>query len=401
MMLAEQIENENSRPPLKKWIISTRVLYFLYFAAFGIFVTYIDLFFRSLGYTGVQIGWINSVLALVAIGAGPVWGLLSDRHGSVRPYLAAAVLGSAVLAYTISRIDAFLWTLPVVAAFGFFRQPLLPLLDSSTMRVLRRHPEMYGRQRLWGTLGFILTSWGFGLLLARSGLTWLFGGFIVLLLMMLAVIHLLPGTGARPDRPHWSSMAAVIKNVDWLMFTGSIILLGIGNFATHHFLGIHIKELGSDEALVGTVAALGAITELPILFWGAPLLTRFGPWRLLLFAYAVTALRLFLYGVMPAAVWAIPISLLHSVTFGVYWIAGVAYVDNLAPDNLKATAQGLLYATMGMAGILGGPIAGLIFDTLGAGWLFVASSVMALSALVLLWFGRPSHFGTPTTYKGA
>ena len=390
MMLFEQTEKEGSRSPLPSWLISTRILYFLYFAAFGIFVTYIDIYFRSLGYSGTQIGWINSILALVAIGAGPVWGLLSDRHGSVRPYLAAAVLGSAVLAFGISRIHSFLWVLPAVAVFGFFRQPLLPLLDSSTMRVLRRQPEMYGRQRVWGTVGFILTTWGFGLLLTRSGLTWLFTGYIGLLLLMLAVIRWLPVSGVPLVRPRWSSMRVIVKDLDWLLFTGSILLLGIGNFATHHFLGIHIKELGSDEALVGIVAALGAVTELPILFWGAPLINRFGPWRLLFFSYAISAVRLMLYGLMPAAEWAIPISLLHSVTFGVYWIAGVAYVNRLAPDNLKATAQGLLYASMGAAGVLGGPVSGMIFDAVGAEWLFFASSIMALGAMGLLWFGRPA-----------
>ena len=92
---------------------------------------------------------------------------------------------------------------------------------------------------------------------------------------------------------------------------------------------------------------------------------------------------------MPAAEWAIPISLLHSVTFGVYWIAGVAYVDQLAPNDLKATAQGLFYASFGIAGVLGGPINGYIFDTLGANWLFLISSVFALGAVGLLWLGRP------------
>jgi PPP family 3-phenylpropionic acid transporter len=379
---------------LDRTLISTRVLYFLYFAAFGIFVTYIDIYFRSLGYSGVQIGWINSVLALVAIGAGPVWGLLSDRHGAVRPYLAAAVIGTAVVAFGISRIHALALMLPAAAFFSFFRQPLLPLLDSSTMQVIRSRPEMYGRQRAWGTLGFILTTWGFGLLLARAGLIWLFAGYIGILLLMLVVIRLMPGSAALPDPPRWSSLAVMLRDREWRLLSGSIVILGIGDFSMHHFLGIHIKELGSNEALVGIVASLGALAELPVFFWGAPLLRRFGPWRLLLFACSVSALRLFLYGIMPTASWAVPISLLNSVTFGVFWIAGVAYVDRLAPANMKATSQGLLYTAMGVGGVLGGPISGSIFDSLGANWLFIASGVMALGAFGLLSLARPSGLQT-------
>lgn len=388
-MYAQAISGSSVKRSIEKTLLTTRVLYFLFFAAFGIFITYIDVYFRSLGFSGVQIGWINSVLALMAIVAGPVWGLLSDRYGSVRPYLMVAVLGSAVAAFAISRLQLFLWMIPVIALFGFFRQPLLPLLDSFTVKALEDRPELYGRQRVWGTVGFILTAWGFGLVLTRVDLVWLFSGFIGALLLMAVFILRLPGSRSRLELPVWSSMGLIMRNGTWWLFMVSMIVLGIGNVAMQHFLGIYILELGGDEALLGAAAALGALTELPILFWGAPLIARYGPWRLLLFAYGISALRWFAYGVMPSAGWAIPISLLHSVTFGVYWVAGVASVDRLAPVDLKATAQGLFYASFGIAGVLGGPINGYLFDTLGASWLFLIASALALGALALLWLGKP------------
>jgi hypothetical protein len=33
----------------------------------------------------------------------------------------------------------------------------------------------------------------------------------------------------------------------------------------------------------------------------------------------------------------------------------------------------------------------MIFDAVGAEWLFFASSIMALGAMGLLWFGRPAR----------
>ncbi|NOH10073.1 MAG: MFS transporter [Chloroflexi bacterium] len=378
------------KSPIEKTLLTTRVLYFLYFAAFGIFITYIDIYFRSLGFSGVQIGWINSILALVAIFAGPIWGFLSDRHGSIRPYLAIAALGTAALAFGISQTNSFVIILVVITFFGFFRQPLLPLLDSLTIKSLKQRPELYGRQRVWGSVGFILTAWGFGLLLSRVGLIWLFAGFIGAMMLMAIGIYWLPATRTSLQQPVWSSLGGILKNWTWWLFILSITVLGIGNVAMQHFLGIYIQELGGNEALIGTVAALATLAELPILFWGAPLIARFGPWRLLLFAYIISALRWFAYGIMPSAEWAIPIALLNSVTFGVYWVAGVAYVNQLAPKELKATAQGLFYASFGISGVLGSPINGYIFDTLGASWLFLISSVLGLGAAGLLWLGRPA-----------
>jgi PPP family 3-phenylpropionic acid transporter len=223
----------------------------------------------------------------------------------------------------------------------------------------------------------------------------MFPGYIGLLLLMLLLIPGLPGVPVRPSRPIWPAVLAAVRRREWLLFSLSVVLLAMANWSSQHFLGIHIKDLGADESVVGTVAAVAALAELPVLFLGAPLIARFGLRRMLLTAYTMTALRLVLYAVMPAAAWAIPIALLHSVTFGVYWVAGVAYVHALAPDDLKATSQGLLYAAMGIAGVLAGPLSGYVFDALGANRLFLISALVALTAGLILRLALPAGSITP------
>ena len=379
-----------TREPLVNLFVTIRLLYFLYFVAFGVFITFIDIYFRSIGFTGVQIGAINSIIAFVAIVASPIWGALSDQSGEIRPFIAVAALGSALFAYGIYWSPSFLWMIPIIAIFAFFRQPLLPLLDSATMKLLDTRPEMYGRQRVWGTLGFLLSTWGFGYLLTFLGFDWLFAGFIVATLLMLLFIRSLPKSQSLKNPFSLKQLWQVITRRDWFLFMASIFILGIGNAAMVHFLGIHIQELGGSEALIGTAAGLGALVELPVLFWGAPLIRRFGAWQMLLFSYAVSGIRWMLYGFMPSPEWAIPISLLHSITFGLYWIAGVSYVNWLAPGNLKATAQGLFYATFSLSSVVGSPLNGYLFDTLGAAWLFRLSTITSAVACIFLWAGRPT-----------
>ncbi len=379
-----------TQKPSSHVLVTVRWLYFLYFIAFGVFVTFIDIYFRSIGFTGLQIGTINSIMASVGIIASPIWGAWSDQSGKAWPFLAMAAMGSAVFAYGIYWSPSFLWIIFIVAFFAFFRQPLLPLLDSVTVKLLSNEPELYGRQRVWGTLGFLFATWGFGYLLNLVDLSWLFIFFIVASLLFAIFVQWLPRSSGISTRFSFGNVWQTVKNRHWLFFTASIFVLGIGNDAMVHFLGIHLQELGGSGALVGTVAGIGALVELPILFWGAPLIRRFGPWHMLLFAYIVSGIRWLLYGLMPSPEWAIPISLLHSITFGVYWIAAVSYVNWLAPPNMKATAQGLFHAVFGLSNVIGSPINGAIFDMMGAAWLFRATSLTAIVACILLWFGKPN-----------
>lgn len=79
---------------------------------------------------------------------------------------------------------------------------------------------------------------------------------------------------------------------------------------------------------------------------------------------------------------------LHGITFGIYWVSAVSYANDLAPENLKATAQGMLVATLNLAAVLGGVVSGLLYDHFGLAFLFRLYSGLTIVALVLLGVRR-------------
>ncbi|MCD6289831.1 MAG: MFS transporter [Anaerolineae bacterium] len=390
-MPSSSITNTSSTQALdaaRRGLRVARVLYFLVFAAVGVIFPYLNVYYRSIGLSGTQIGLIGSLSPLVAMIAAPLWGMVSDRLGLVRLLLVVASAGSMMAVFGLSCVQAFLWLLLLTVAYSFFSNPIMPLLDSTTLMLLGECRERYGQQRLWGSIGFVITSWAFGRVLERAGLRWLFPGYIVLMAGVMIAALWLPDRRTRLSSPLRKGVARLVRQRVWLLFSASLIVLGIANSGMHSFLNIYIKESGGSEGLIGIVWGVSALTEVPVMFLAAPLIARIGTRRTLAIAYALYGVRWLLYGIMPRPQWAVPISLLHGVTFGALWVAGVGYADALAPDELKATAQGMFSATFfSVSGVIGTLVGGILFDWIGPAAMFQVYAVLAIIALALFWWG--------------
>lgn len=360
-----------------------RGLYFFYFAAFGIVNTFLNVYYRSIGLSGTQIGWINTLAPLVGIFSGALWGMLNDRFGRVRLLLLVAAVGSAINLMGISAVRTFVWILPLAGAYSLFSNPLTLLLDTLNLSMLGGDQERYGRQRLWGSLGFIVSTTLAGFILERIGLHWMFSGYTIMILVFCGALVFLPGQPVRMTDSIWGGLSKLVRRPGWLLFMVSVGVLWVAVAGYYNFLSIHLTGMGATESLIGTAWSLAAVTEVPVMYFSAPLLKHLGARRMLVIAFVLYAVRLLLYGLMPSPGWALPIALMHGLTFGFFWVACVTQINALAPDELKATSQGLLSAVTNLATVVGSPINGALFDAVGGGALFRGLSVVCLAALGL------------------
>src|SRR5690606_24882929 len=101
---------------------------------------------------------------------------------------------------------------------------------------------------------------------------------------------------------------------------------------------------------------------------------------------ATTVLRAFAYAFMTAPWQVLFISLLHGPTFGAMWVAGVAYVDELAGERLGATAQSVFSsAVYGGGTAVGALLGGYLYDTVGVITAFQFAGWACLVALFIFW----------------
>jgi MFS transporter, PPP family, 3-phenylpropionic acid transporter len=373
----------------KRGIRTVKTLYFLIFAAIGAFFPFLNIYYYSIGLSGTQIGLINTLAPLVGAFSAVIWGMVNDRYGRIRLLLTFITMGVIGMVLLLSRAGIFWLILPTAGLLSLFGSPMNSLLDSTTLRLLGDRKEDYGRCRIWGAYGFILTSSLTGFLLARAGMVWIFYFYAGSMALFLLAVQWLP---TQPPAKYGLSILkgvnVLVRNPSWLIFAASVFLTWMAVMGGFIFVGVTMKQMGAGTQLIGLASTAAAVAEIPVMYRSSSLLKRFGATRLVSFGILMYGVREGMYAIMQAPIWVPFINLLQAVTYVPFWIGSVAYASELAPDELKSTSQGLLFMVMNLSNVLGALVSGWLFDHIGPRGLYTFLMGLCLTSFALFTFGR-------------
>ena len=364
-------------------LLAPKVFYFCYYAAMAAFSPYLALYYRQLGIGETQIGLLAGIPPLVGLIAAPLWGGFADATQKHHRLLQIAISGlwGVVLIFLLIRNP--LWLLPLVILYACFSAPIMPLVDNSVLLLLGDRREAYGRQRLWGAVGWGVAGTLLGLLLDRVGLHWAFYGALLFLGGCWLAARQLAVQPVQIGQPFWRGMRFFVSSWPWLVFLITLFINGLASGVSNSFLFLYLDQLGASRTLMGFSLLIATLSELPIFFFGERLLQRLGARGLLLVALVATVLRMIAYALMPSAVYVLPINLLHGFPFSAMWIAAVSYANRAAPPGMGATAQGLLSGiSMGLAGSIGALLGGYLYETIGPAATFGCAGGAVLVGLI-------------------
>ena len=136
---------------------------------------------------------------------------------------------------------------------------------------------------------------------------------------------------------------------------------------------------------MGSVVALQALTEIPLMSRSNGILRRFGLQIAILLGTLILPVRFFLYAVIENPVWFLLAQLLHGVTILSMMVFGTLYVSESLPAKWRATGQGL-YATFygGLGSSLGLFMAGVLNDWLGIRSVWIGSAIVSVLSILIL-----------------
>jgi PPP family 3-phenylpropionic acid transporter len=279
------------------------------------------------------------------------------------------------------------------ALLAFHLAPAMPLLDHAVLEALGDRAHAYGRQRVWGAVGWAVAAPAAGWVTGTFGLPWAFYLFFAVMPWVALVAARVPYAASTGRRRVGGGLSLVLRDGRWIPFLFVGFAGGVGLALASYFLPLHLRDLGASFALVGVAVAIPAVAEIPIMVLGGMLLARVGSRLMLIVAVVTMALRLLLTAVITDHAALAAVQVLHGPSFGVLWIAGVAYARELAPPGSRAVAQGLFLAvTGGLGGFAGSLLGGATYDALGgSGTFLVAAAFTALAAVVFaVWRPVPA-----------
>ncbi|MBN1992615.1 MAG: MFS transporter [Anaerolineae bacterium] len=370
---------------VKQGLWVAKLYYLLFFGGVGCMAPFFNVFLQQKGLSGSQIGWLGSIAPVMALIANPIWGAIADRWQIHRQVLALCALMAGTVVLFFLWLDGFWLFVGLVMALTFFRTPIGAIVDSTVMDLVKQVGGSYGRQRLWGTVGFVLVSFGLGQFLSVHNLSLVFWLHAVLLgIGCVALSFLLPVQSVDQRVSIGQGIRVLMGQRHYVSFLIAVILFGMGMAGYINFLALQILALGGNEQQVGLAWACNALLEIPIMYFGVRWFARYSYRRLILVALVGFVLVWACVGLSKTPGQVIMVVFGSGICFGIYWVAAVGYVSELAPPGLSATAQTLVGAAMsGFGWSLGSVMAGYLWDNFnGYAVFFMAALVSFFAALI-------------------
>jgi PPP family 3-phenylpropionic acid transporter len=372
-------------------------LYFLLYGSSGACFPFFNVYLRQIGLSGLQIGAIASIRPAATLISQPLWGMGADLWGRRRTLLVTMLLAAGLLiGFTWSKSFWFLFGWAIL--YSLLTNPVGSLIDSLVLDHLEtRRSLSYGQFRLWGAVGWAALAFAAGRAIAGRDmrLIFAFGALLMLLGWVLALLTTREADGRVSLGHHWRGLAPLLHNRKLLIFLALIVLTQTGTISISTFYSVYLNQIGASSQLIGFAYSLQGLSELPLYLSAAAIIRRLGPTKTLAVAFLVYASRAFFYSFVSSPVLAVTMEVTHGLSFSLFLVASVDYVNRQVPAEWRATGQSLFGAAyMGAGGILGNTWAGFLYDRIGVQGMFRVNGLIIVAValvVVVALRGRGSY----------
>ncbi len=326
------------------------------------------------------------MVPLVIMVGATLWTGLADAKLCHKRIMSLTILVSVLAVAITPFIKTFALLIPIVFIFALFAAPINPFADSATLSMLGDKKDMYGRVRLGGTIGWGLFAPIASVIIDSYGVRWAFWGNAAIMVFTLIICQSFTFGQTGEREPIQTNIRKMIADLRWVLFLCLAFLGGVAFTVMNGFLFPYLIDLGMNGITRGIAITIATISELPVLFFSNYLIDRCKARGLLFIGMFITGLRLLLYALLNFQSGILIFQLLSGLTFPLVWVGAVSYANEIAPEGMKATAQGLWGAMMfGFGAAVGGALGALLRQGVGNRALFLLIGIIVLLGVAVIY----------------
>ena len=389
------------------------ILFFAQFFVWGTWGVSMGTWMNGLGFAPTEIGTAFGATSVAAMVSPFLVGMVADRFFPAQRVLGVLhILGGGLL-FLASKATSFSEFYPLLVAHTLCYMPTLALVNAVAFSQMTDSAKSFGSIRVMGTFGWIAAGMLIGKLNLGSKPDQFVIGAAVSIGLGLYSFILLPNVPPKAKGEPVSVRAILGLDALDLMKDRSFAVFAIGSFLICIPLAFYYSGAERFLTQIGVAEApakmtFGQMSEVLFMLVFPVMFARLGVKRMLLLGMACWAVRyvFFAYGDANAGMWMLLAGItLHGPCFDFFFVTGQVYVDQRAPERMRAAAQCFIaFITYG-AGMLVGSIAqGFVIEKYSLpdksvnwtpAWLLPAGGSAAILLIFFFLFKDPSKRETP------
>ena len=351
----------------------------------------------GLGFTPGQVGWILGLAGSIGAVTAPfVAGQFADRYFSTERILAFLILTGGIIKWVTAYQTTFGAWLILSILYSILYSPTLALTNSIAFAHMDDPDKGFPLVRVWGTIGWIIASWSFPMIWLQSDLSFqsmppfiagpevegvtsklvdslkFSGGLSVL---YAAFCFMLPHTPPKRDAVEklaFGKAFALFSKPSFAVLVAASLPISVIHQIYFMQTGPFFSELGLKDSEIGPAMTIGQFAEIAIMAGLGLMLSKLGLRTVITIGAMAYFGRYAIFGTETLPTWLIVSSqALHGFCYACFFAGGYIYVDRIAPEDVRHSAQTVFgIIILGVGPVVAAPVLGFlagVFEAEGGG----------------------------------
>jgi MFS transporter, PPP family, 3-phenylpropionic acid transporter len=372
----------------KRQLLPFAALSASYFAHIGFFNPYLPLWLKDMGYGIFAISVFTSIQAATRLFAPYGWGWLSDHTGERVKLLRYGATVALICSFGLWLDLGYLWLGAALLVMFTHTSAMMPMSEAAMAHLVSQggsfDAKRYGRVRLFGSLGFLVTVLITGVWFEKFGMKHFPAWTVLTLLAVVISVWMLPNLkesiAAHEEKVN---VMPILRQAPVQWFFASLFFHVLSHIGIYVFFSLYLDSLGYSKATIGVLWAISVVVEIFWFYNQSRWLPKFSLSVWMMLCATIMVLRMGITA-SSAAIFSLLVfaQMLHAFTFATHHTVCIAMLSHHFPGRLRGRGQAL-YTVIGYGstGVLGGILGGVLSTKYGLDSVFYACTVTSFIAL--------------------